>query len=228
MPLAVSTACARSLKGGAAVAGDGDLGGLAGWVVDVIEGIGAPGVGALTALENIFPPIPSEVILPFAGFSASRGDLDPVLAWAAATVGAVVGAYVLYAVGALIGYDKVHELAGRRWFLLFSQADLARGERFFGTHGSKVVVLGRFVPFVRSVVSVPAGFARMPPWRFTALTAVGSGLWNALFIYAGYRLGDRWEQVQQYLQPVGYTVTAALLTGLVLLVVRQASQRRTA
>lgn len=211
-----------------AAAGPGEqLTGLAGWVVGIIDGIGAPGVGALIALENIFPPIPSEVILPFAGFSASRGDLDPVLAWVAATVGAVVGAYVLYAVGALIGYDKVHELAGKRWFVLFSQTDLARGERFFDDHGSKVVLLGRFVPFVRSVVSVPAGFARMPLWRFTALTAIGSGLWNALFIYTGYRLGDRWEEVQQYLQPISYTVTAALLAGLVLLIVRQA-RRRTA
>ena len=98
----------------------------------------------------------------------------------------------------------------------------------FSNHGSKVVLLGRFVPFVRSVVSVPAGFARMPLWRFTALTAVGSGLWNAVFIYAGFRLGARWEQVQQYLQPVGYAVTAALLTGLVLLVVRQVRHRPTA
>lgn len=207
------------------MAGDGDLGGLAGWVVDVVDGIGAPGVGLLIALENVFPPIPSEVILPFAGFTASRGGLNPVLAWAAATVGAVIGAYALYAVGALVGYDKVHDLAGRRWFVLFSQADLARGERFFDAHGSKVVLLGRFVPFVRSVVSVPAGFARMPLWRFTALTAIGSGLWNALFIYAGYRLGDRWNQVQQYLQPVGYAVAVASLAGLVLLIVRRARRR---
>ena len=203
----------------------GELGGLAGWVVDVIDSIGVVGVGVLIALENIFPPIPSEVILPFAGFSAARGSLDPVLAWVAATVGAVVGAYVLYGVGAFVGYDRVHQLAGKRWFVLFSQRDLARGERFFDRHGSKVVLLGRFVPFVRSVVSVPAGFARMPLARFTLLTAIGSGLWNALFIYAGYRLGDRWEQVQQYLQPISYTVVAALLITGALLVARQVRYR---
>jgi len=208
------------MRGGRAAA-NSDLGGVAGWVVDVIDSIGEVGVGALIALENIFPPIPSEVILPFAGFSASRGDLNPVLAWAAATIGALLGAYVLYAVGALVGHDRVHELADKRWFVLFSQSDLARGERFFDDHGGKVVLLGRCVPFVRSVVSVPAGFARMTLWRFTALTAIGSGVWNAIFIYAGYRLGDRWDQVQQYLQPISYAVVAALLAGVAFLVVRQ-------
>lgn len=199
----------------------GELGGLAGWVVDVIDSIGAVGVGALVALENISPPIPSEVILPFAGFSAARGSLNPVLAWVAATIGAVIGAYVLYGIGALVGYDRVHQLAGKRWFVLFSQRDLARGERFFHDHGGKVVLLARFVPFLRSVVSVPAGFTRMPLGRFTMLTAIGSGVWNALFIYAGYRLGDQWEQVQQYLQPISYTVVAALLITGALLVARQ-------
>lgn len=203
----------------------GELGGVAGWVVDVIDSIGAVGVGALIALENIFPPIPSEVILPFAGFSAARGSLDPFLAWVAATTGAVVGAYVLYGIGALVGYDRVHQLAGKRWFVLFSQRDLARGERFFHDHGGKVVLLARFVPFLRSVVSVPAGFARMPLGRFTLLTAIGSGAWNALFIYAGYRLGDRWDQVQQYLQPLSYTVVAALLIVGALLVARQVRHR---
>lgn len=199
----------------------GEPAGMAGWVVGVIDGIGEIGVGALIALENLFPPIPSEVVLPFAGFSASRGELDPVLTWVAATVGALVGAYVLYAVGALVGYDALHRLAARRWFVFLSPADLNRGERLFDRHGSKVVLFGRFVPFVRSVVSVPAGLARMPLWRFSALTLLGSGLWNAAFIAAGYQLGDRYEQVQQYLAPVGYAVAAALAGTLVLFAVRR-------
>ena len=198
-----------------------DLGGIGGWAVGVIDSLGAGGVGALIALETVFPPLPSEVILPFAGFSAAQGDLDPVLTWAAATAGAVLGAYVLYAVGAVVGYDRVHRLAGRRWFPLFSASDLVRAERFFDRHGSRVVLLGRFVPFVRSVVSVPAGAARMPLGRFTALTALGSGAWNAAFLYAGYQLGDRWEQVQQYLAPAGYLVLAALGAALLHLALRR-------
>jgi membrane protein DedA with SNARE-associated domain len=204
-----------------------DPGGIGGWVVSVVDGIGEVGVGVLIALENVFPPLPSEVILPFAGFSAARGDIDPVLAWVAATVGAVVGAWVLYAVGALVGYDTLHRLAGKRWFLLLSQGDLRRGRRFFDRHGTKVVLLGRFVPFLRSVVSVPAGLDRMPLPLFTLLTAVGSGIWNAVFLYLGYRLEERWAQVQTWLQPVGTAVVVAVVLGLVVLAVRRA-RRRTA
>lgn len=199
--------------------------GLADWVVAVIERIGVVGVGLLVALENLFPPIPSEVILPFAGFSAARGDLDPVGAWVAATVGAVVGAWVLYGVGARVGAERLHDLAGRRWFLLFSSRDLARGERFFGRHGGKVVLLGRLVPFVRSVVSVPAGTTGMPLGRFTALTALGSGIWNAVFLYLGYRLGSDWERVQAWLGPVSAAVAVAAVLGVVVLAGRRARQR---
>jgi membrane protein DedA with SNARE-associated domain len=203
-----------------------DLGGTAGWVVDVISSIGVLGVGALITLENVFPPIPSEVILAFAGFSAAQGVLSAPLAWVAATAGSLLGAYVLYAVGALVGYERLHELAGRRWFVLFTQTDLRRGERFFARHGTKVVLLARMIPLLRSVVSVPAGITRMPLGRFTALTALGSGVWNAAFIYAGYRLGDRWEDAAQYLQPVAYVVVAALLVALTALVVRTVRRRR--
>lgn len=199
--------------------------GIAGWITSVVDSIGAAGVGLLIALENVFPPIPSEVVLPFAGFSAARGELNVALAWAAATAGSVLGAYVLYAIAARIGYDRLHDLAGRRWFLLFSEDDLARGERFFRDHGDKVVLLARFVPLLRSVVSVPAGFARMPLVRFTALTAIGSGIWNAVFLYAGYRLGADWARVQQWLGPVGIAVAVALALAVALLVARQLKHR---
>lgn len=192
-----------------------ELGGLAGWVVDVIEAIGAPGVGALVALETAFPPIPSEVILPFAGFSAARGDVNVVLAWVFATLGALVGAWVLYGIGAVVGYDRLQVLATKRWFPFFGPGDLARGDRFFQRHGARIVLLGRCVPLVRSIVSVPAGVERMPLVTFTALTALGSGVWNALFIGAGYQLGDRWERVEGWIQPLSYAVVALLgLAGL--------------
>ena len=200
-------------------------GGIGAWAVGVVEQLGAPGVGVLIALETLLPPVPSEVVLPFAGFSASRGTFTPLAAWVAATTGSLVGAYLLYAVGALVGAERLHVLAGKRWFVLFSSADLARGERFFAQHGGKVVLLGRLAPFVRSVVSVPAGATRMPLGRFTALTATGSGVWNAAFLALGYTLGERWEQARQYAQPLGYAVLVAAVVGVVLLVLRRSRRR---
>ncbi len=195
--------------------------GLQGWALTVVERLGEAGVGALIALENLVPPVPLEVVLPFAGYVASQGRLDPVLVWAAATAGALLGAYVLYAVGALVGPRRLHDLAGKRWPVLFGQTDLACGERFFALHGGKVVLLGRLAPFVRSVVSVPAGATRMPLVRFSALTTVGSGVWNGIFVGLGYSLGERWEQAERYAQPLGYAVLVAAVVGLAVLVVRR-------
>lgn len=200
---------------------DEDLHGITKWVVDVIDSIGEVGVGLLIAAENIFPPIPSEAILPFAGFSASRGELNVVLAWLAATAGALVGAWVLYGVGALIGYDRLQVLARQRWFILFGEADLRRGERFFERHGTWIVLFGRFIPLVRSIVSVPAGATRMPLLTFTALTAVGAGIWNAVFITIGYQLGERWERVEGWVTPIGYAVLVVLALWLVWLAARK-------
>ncbi|MFP5254775.1 MAG: DedA family protein [Acidimicrobiia bacterium] len=179
------------------------------------------GVGALVALETVFPPIPSEVILPFAGFSAAQGDVNLVAAWVAATVGALVGAWLLYGIGAMVGIERIAVLASKRWFPLFSSTDLDRGDRFFRRHGDKVVLLGRCIPLVRSIVSVPAGIDRMPLGRFTMLTALGSGVWNALFIGAGYQLGNRWDTVESWIKPLSYSVVALLGLGVLVLVWRK-------
>jgi membrane protein DedA with SNARE-associated domain len=202
--------------------------GLTGWVVDVVDAIGEAGVGGLIALENIFPPIPSEVILPLAGFRAEAGELNVVLAWIAATLGALVGALVLYGLGAWFGYERLDELAGKRWFVFFGQRDLARGKRFFDRHGDAIVLFGRCVPLVRSIVSVPAGIDRMPLGRFLALTALGSGVWNAVFIGAGWALGDRWERVEGWIQPLSYAVVAVLAVAVAWLAWRTVQRRRAA
>ncbi|HMM93531.1 DedA family protein [Phycicoccus sp.] len=199
---------------------------LTGPVVEVIDSVGEVGVGGLIALETVLPPVPSEVILPFAGFAAAEGRLHLGLAWACATAGSLLGAAVLYQVGRALSYERLHELAGRRWFLLFGQKDLERGFRFFDRHGSVVVLLGRFVPFVRSVVSVPAGMDLMPLPRFLLLTAVGSGIWNAAFIALGYRLREDYEVVEQYVGPVSRGVVVLLVLALAWLVVRRVRQGR--
>ena len=175
----------------------------------VVEQVGEVGVGALVALENLFPPIPSEVILPYAGFQAERGELDLGLSWVAATAGALVGALVLYALGAWVGSERLHALAGKRWFIVLSQKDYERGERFFDRHGGRIVLFGRCVPLVRSVVSVPAGVARMPLPRFCLYTAAGSAVWNALFLGVGYQLGSNYDKVEGWVAPITYTVVAS-------------------
>ncbi|MDQ3305656.1 MAG: DedA family protein [Actinomycetota bacterium] len=195
-------------------------------LLGIVDRIGEVGVGVLVALENLFPPIPSEVILPFAGFRAERGELDLVLAWVAATVGALVGALVLYAVGAGVGSERLHELAGKRWFVILSQKDYERGERVFERHGAKFVLLGRCVPLVRSVVSIPAGVARMPLVRFCAYTLAGSAVWNALFIGAGYQLGQNYEQVEGWVSPIAYAVLAAFVVWVAWLTSRKIRRLR--
>jgi membrane protein DedA with SNARE-associated domain len=166
------------------------------WVTDVIHALGYAGVAFLVALENVFPPIPSEVVLPLAGFVAGRGDASLPGMIAAATVGAVVGALALYGISAWIGPDRLRAVVVRHGRLLgVKERDLTRAEEWFDRRSNMAVLIGRCVPLIRSIVSVPAGFRRMPIVRFTVLTAIGSLAWNTALISAGAALGDNWEQV---------------------------------
>ena len=203
----------------------GHLGVMADWVFSIVDRLGAVGVGLLILLENIIPPIPSEVILPLAGFRARAGAFDVVAVWATATAGAVLGALILYALGVWLGYERLYRLAGRRWFVLTSQKDLERGHALFENHGGKVVLLARCVPFLRSVVSIPAGVVGQPIARFTLLTAIGSGVWNALFIGLGWFLGENWSVVEQWIGPVSYVVVGLVVVGVGVLVVRKLRSR---
>ena len=191
------------------------------WVVDVIERLGVMGVGLLIFLENVLPPIPSEVILPFAGFTAQQGDLSAIGAWMAASIGSLAGALFLYGVGWSIGEERLRELSRKRWFVLFGEKDFERGRTFFDRHGSAVVFFARFIPLVRSVVSVPAGIERMPILRFTLLTLAGSAIWNGVFIGLGWVLGDNWDVVEGYMGPLSYLVVALLAIAVVVLIVRK-------
>lgn len=191
----------------------------------IVDRLGALGVGLLILLENLIPPIPSELILPLAGFRARTGAMNVLLVWPAATAGSVAGALLLYGLGARLGYDRLHALAGRPWFVITGQQDLERGRRMFDDHGGKMVLLGRCVPFIRSVISIPAGVAGMKLGRFALLTAIGSGLWNALFLGLGYLLGENWQRVQGWLAPVSYSILGLVAIGLVVLAVRKRRAR---
>jgi membrane protein DedA with SNARE-associated domain len=198
---------------------------VADWVRSVVEAWGPLGVGLLIALETILPPIPSEVILPLAGFLARDGAMHVVLAWIAATVGGVAGALLLYWIGAWLGYERLRRLAGRPWFFIASQKDVDRGCRLFERYGSWIVAAARCVPVARSVVSLPAGMTRMPLPKFLALTTAGTAVWNAAFIAAGWFLAEKWQRVQAYTGPAGFVVVGLLVVGFGVLAWRRWHQK---
>jgi membrane protein DedA with SNARE-associated domain len=188
-------------------------GGITGWAVDLMETLGGPGAGLAVALENLFPPVPSEVILPLAGFTASQGELSLAGAVGWTTAGSVAGALALYWLGALLGRDRIRAWAAR--VPLVKVSDVDRAEAWFARHGGKAVFLGRFIPIVRSLISIPAGIERMPVLRFVALTTLGSLIWNSVFIMAGYGLGENWWRIESYVGAYQGVVIAFVATRLV-------------
>lgn len=203
-----------------------ELDGVAGWAVDLMERLGPVGAAVVIAAENLFPPLPSEVILPLAGFTASQGSftLAEALIWT--TVGSVVGASLLYALGVLFGRDRMYWVWER--LPLTKTSDLERTEEWFARHGRKAVFFGRMVPIFRSLISVPAGIERMPIWQFLGLTLAGSAIWNTIFVLAGYYLGEQWHVVETYagtFQKLVIVTVAAAVAWWVLLRVRSLRRR---
>ncbi|MFJ8705691.1 DedA family protein [Streptomyces anulatus] len=188
-------------------------GGIAGWAAGLVEAFGGPGAGVAIALENVFPPLPSEVILPLTGFAASQGVLSIASALFWTTLGSVVGAVVLYGIGAVFGRERMHA-----WWAklpLVKASDLVRTEEWFARHGTKAILLGRMVPVFRSLISVPAGVERMPLPVFVTLTTAGSLVWNIVLVMAGYWLGDQWDVVGAYVGVVSKIVLALAAVALV-------------
>ncbi|MFB9520955.1 MULTISPECIES: DedA family protein [Streptomyces] len=194
------------------------------WITGLMDAMGAPGAGLAIALENLFPPLPSEVILPMAGFAAGAGKMDlwAVLVWT--TLGSVVGALALYGIGALLGRDRTVALAAK--VPLLKVADIEKTEAWFAKHGTKAVFFGRMVPVFRSLISLPAGVERMPLPVFLGLTTLGSAIWNGLFVMAGYLLGDNWEQVASYVSLYSKVVLGVAAVAVVAFVVVRVRKSR--
>ena len=161
-----------------------------------MDAIGEVGIALLVLVEHVVPPIPSEVVLPFAGALVSDGRFSFAGVVLAATIGSVAGGVVLYELGRGVGRERLLGLATR--VPLVTGEDVDRAERWFDRHGRTAVLTGRLVPGVRSLVSLPAGAARMPRGLYVGLTAVGSLVWNALLVGLGVQLGDRWERVERF------------------------------
>jgi len=201
-------------------------GGLTGWVIGVVDALGEVGVAALTLLETVFPPIPSEVVLPLAGYLANRGRLDLFGVLVASIVGALLGALVLYTLGARLGAARATALLAR--LPLLDREDVERAAGWFDRHGSAAVFTGRLVPGVRSLISLPAGASRMSLLRFAVLTVLGSALWNSLLVGAGYALGTQYALVERYSGVLDYLVIGLLVLAVGLLARRRIRKRRAA
>lgn len=196
------------------------------WVTDLMETLGAPGAGIAIALENLFPPLPSELFLPLAGFTASQGGMSLVAAIVWTTVGSVAGALALYYLGALLGRDRIRAIARR--MPLVKVSDVDRTEEWFARHGKATVFFGRMVPIFRSLISIPAGVERMPLPGFLLLTTAGSLIWNTALILAGYVLGANYHLVEQYMGVVSKVVIGLVVLAVGWFVVSRISQQRKA
>lgn len=191
------------------------------WVTGVVESAGLPGVFALMFLENLFPPIPSELIMPLAGFVAAEGKMSLVLAIIAGTAGSVVGNGVWYEVARRIGSTRIRRLVGRygRW-LAVSTEDLDKAEDKLRRHGPVALFFGRLLPAVRTLISIPAGLAGIPRAVFYLWTLVGSALWVTVLTMAGYLLRDQYKKVESAVEPLSYVVLAGLVGAYLWHVVR--------
>lgn len=190
-------------------------------IMQFIEATGYGGIVALMFLENIFPPIPSELIMPLAGFEAARGTRSLPLVIAAGSCGSLLGALFWYEVARRVGAARLRTWAGRhgRW-LTMKPADVDRAGAWFDRNNARAVLLGRLVPTIRTLVSVPAGLFAMPLPRFLAFTALGTFIWTGLLAGAGYMLADQYRQVSAWMNPVSNIVVALIVLAYVIRLLR--------
>lgn len=185
------------------------------WVIAAMNLLGSVGVGLAIFLENVFPPIPSELILPLAGFTASQGEINLVAAIVWSTIGSVAGAYFLYWIGSAVGTQRLCRIAD--WMWLTKPADVHKSLNFFQKYGSASVFFGRFIPGIRSLISIPAGISRMPLWKFTIWTTIGSAIWNTVLIVLGFTLGENYHRVTDTIDQ--YSTVAYAIIGIAIVVV---------
>jgi membrane protein DedA with SNARE-associated domain len=198
-------------------------------IEDTLLRLGYPGLGLLMFVENVFPPIPSELIMPLAGYLCGKGELSFPLVVVVGTLGSLAGQLPLYALGRRAGGERLRRFAERHGhWITVSPADLERAERWFQRHGRKAVFFCRCVPGLRSLISIPAGMLRMELGGFLLFSALGAALWNTLLASAGRALGRRYGEVEAWLSPVGYGVLAVAVGIYLVRVVqlRRAAGRR--
>ncbi len=196
------------------------------WVTQIIQAMGPAGIGFLMFAENLFPPLPSEYIMPLAGYMSAQGDMNLVWVILFGSLGSVLGAIFWYWVGSKAGAHDLHRWTEKHGIWIGLQpADLDRAEHFFHKHGTKAVLLGRLVPLIRTFISVPAGISGMPFTSFLLFTAVGTVVWTAALGCGGYFLGQQFPKISEYLGPVTWVIIAIAVVAYVVRVTKIARSR---
>lgn len=192
------------------------------WIEQLMSSLGYLGIVALMFLENVFPPIPSELIMPLAGFTAARGDLSLVGVILAGTLGSVLGALPLYLLGHAVGEDRLAAWADKygKWLTVRGK-EIRQADDWFDRHGHRAVLFGRLIPGIRSLLSIPAGISGMPLGKFLIYTSLGTATWSTLLATAGYLLGDNYEEVEHWVGPAGTVILVAVAVWLVVWIVRR-------
>jgi membrane protein DedA with SNARE-associated domain len=193
---------------------------LKAWIEYAVSVLGYPGIALVMAVENIFPPIPSELVMPFAGSLVNDGRYNLIGVIIAGTVGSVIGATVLYYIGMWADEVIIRNFVRRfgRWFLL-TEDDIDTALKFFSRYGEAAVFLGRVVPLVRSLISVPAGMQRMPIGKFLLLTTLGAAIWTSVLAIAGMFLGQNWEAVLDFISRYQRVILVLIALGVVAFIV---------
>lgn len=197
------------------------------WILSTMDSLGYLGIGFLMFAENLFPPIPSELIMPLAGFSVSQGKMDFSLAVLAGVVGTIIGALPWYYAGKIIGEERLKRLADKygKWITVSSK-DIDKVKRWFDRYGNNAVLFGRLVPGIRTLISLPAGLNEMPLVPFILYSTIGTTLWVIFLTGAGYLLGNNYELVDDYLAPVSKGVLVLIIVAFAVWIFRKKQQAK--
>ncbi|WP_173917497.1 DedA family protein [Halobacillus sp. Marseille-Q1614] len=195
------------------------------WLMGIINNYGYMGILVLIALENIFPPVPSEVILTFGGFVTTTSNLSIFGVVMASTAGSVLGAVVLYGIGLLLSVERLERII-EKWghILRLTKQDVRKADKWFDRYGPWTVFFCRFVPLIRSLISIPAGMSKMNVAVFFVFTTLGTLIWNVVLVYLGASVGESWEEIVGYMDVYSkfiYTILAVLIVVLVVMYIKK-------
>jgi len=193
------------------------------WATSIISWLGYPGLVLAMAMESMIVPLPSELVMPFAGFLVAQGKFNLYLVILFSTLGSIIGSYVSYYIG-YYGGNKLVLKWGK--YLLLDEDDLKLTEKWFSRRGELTILIGRFVPVVRHLISIPAGIGKMDLKKFTLYTIIGAGIWNTILIWVGLKLGENWESLRQYSEKLSVIVAILLVIAFAYFVIRHIHLKR--